>query len=223
MDTSVSVAKHQAFLVMVGTKLRDLHPYSNGRDEGHDPTLRATLEGSHLVLTCQDTFKLKPNLQRNPKTRADIYLPQGSAIQLADDIRRLVGEGEIGQLVPTDPGAARRGSRALPQMSETRMVRHLRFSMVIAGYTIPAGPGRTYCNLQWPDISHTMMSQPSVHLGVKFDVMDDTVNGKRDSALIRYIDGENKAKGTMRLSLSLEHAPSLAATLRHFGSQQPGT
>lgn len=221
MEVMTHSAKRDAYQIAVATKLRDLYPYTNSKDSGHAPGLTAVLHDNNVVLCCRDLFKLKKNKQVSPKTRADIYLPPAAAaLQLADDIRQLVGDGELGQLVLTNPRAVQAGPRALPGMDETRVVRHLRFALKVAGYIIPAGPGSTYITLEWPDKTHTMMSHVSLHLGVKFDKMDNVVKGERDDRLIWSTGRQEVTKGVMYLTFTKEHARNLGTTLRYIANQQ---
>lgn len=53
--------------------------------------MRVRHVGAEIILECTDLFTLKPNVQKSPKNRADIYIPYYSATGLGNDITSIRG------------------------------------------------------------------------------------------------------------------------------------
>lgn len=221
--------KRRAHVVKVPTTTKILFPYSHYADEGHNPLLGATMEEANLVIACEDLFKLKPNVQANPRTRVDIYMPGRAAMELGVDIVEIFGAGNIAELAQVDPEAFRSGPQTLPRIHETRRVRHSGTNMSIAGFRIWGDQGPVYIDRESPNEGHIEMQGPEVHIGIPLQ----HIHGELDLSQIRYVSvperelrvgGEvnpiKKARGILRLSFDQSQARDLAATLLHYGNTQ---
>jgi hypothetical protein len=192
-------------------------------DRGYDPgfVVWAAPDGN-VVIVCDDWFKLKPNKMLKPALRSDIYLQKEAAVGIGAEITALLGSGAVGKLLPVDPEGAHTGSRALPRRGKTREARYIRFEIDIAGYRISAGPGTIFVELEKPNPAHTMMREDEVHLGIKFDPMDqDAVTGELNESLVEVLDDEPRARGSLRITFTPDQARSLAATLQSLGTPVP--
>jgi hypothetical protein len=218
----------RAHVIKVPTTNRSIFPYSHYSDEGHDPMLSVRLEGTQIILTCEDLFKLKPNVQHNPKLRMDIYLPGYSGLNLGNDILALVGGGNIAELTTVDPEDYREGPQTLPLIDEARRVSHSRAVMNIAGYSIEGNAGSVYMDRERPNEGHIEMVGPEIHLGIPLT----RVRGNLDLPQTRTLNvpqkelrvaGETnpirKAPGTLSISFDIDQAQNLAATLIYYGQQ----
>ncbi|HEX8456359.1 MAG TPA: hypothetical protein VF656_03475 [Pyrinomonadaceae bacterium] len=213
-------------VVQAAPSARDFFPYSHYRDQGHNPLLNSTTEGDNLVLVSEDIFKLKPNVQMNPKTRIDIYMPGEAAMGLGVDIVEQFGPGEVAELSQVNPDDFRRGPQRLPLIRGTRSVRHSGTELRIAGCVIGGNSGPIYVEHEAPDRVHVEMEGPEIHIGISLQY----VRGEINQDLVEMVNvpvGElrvgnernpiRKANGVLRVILAPPQARNLAATLIHFG------
>ena len=217
---------HQLHVAKVPTSNPQLFPYSHYADAGHNPQLQVEEIADGIRLVCSDLFKLKPNVQQNPRTRIDLYMPGESAASLGADILAVVGAGNIAELAQVDPEAFRSGPQALPVINEARRVSHSGADVEIAGYLVAGRPGSVYLDQEAPSEGHIEMRGPEVHIGVPLT----EVTGDLDTHRVVRVDvpvgelrvgGERnpntKAEGVIRVAFAEASAADLAATLLHYG------
>lgn len=220
---------HRAHVVEVPTTSLDLFLYSHYADQGHDPQLAVELSGGAVILSCEDVFKLKPNVQAKPRNRIDIYIPGAAALSLGVDIVALVGAGQLAELALVDPEAFRKGQQTLPHIGESRQVTCSSAEVSLAGCQVRGQNCRVFLDRERPHDKHIEMKGPEVHLGIPLaqvaGALDPTQINKVTvpDAELRVVGEHNpvrKAKGRVLVSLPPEQARNLAATLLHYGEQR---
>lgn len=212
-------------MIKVPTTSKELFPYSHFNDMGHNPLFETIFEDDYMEIVVRDLFKLKPNYQRRPRNRVDIYIPHQTAMELGEEIITQYGAGSIAVLNEIDPEQFRSGPQALPKITEARQVHHISAEMTIAGFTVAAGNGLIFMDLEDPAAIHVEMIEQEIHFGIPLS----SVTGSWDPELVskrRVPEGEktvvgepnpiNKANGCLILKLDLENARNLATTLLHY-------
>lgn len=220
--------KHRLHVVKVPTAVKGLFPYSHYADAGHSPTLELQPAPDGIRLLCADVFKLKPNVQRSPRTRIDMYMPGDAAMGLAAELVPLVGRGRVARAAGVDPNDFRAGPQSLPIIAEARQLWCARADVSIAGLVVTGGVGTVYLDRESPNEGHVEMKGPEVHIGVPLRA---GVSGSFDPRLVQRIEvpaeelrvaGERnpvpKAIGIVRIEFDLRQAADLAATLLRYGS-----
>ncbi|MEK3907873.1 hypothetical protein [Oceanobacillus sp. FSL W7-1309] len=213
-------------VIKAPTNNRTVFPYSHYSDEGHNPLISAHIENNHVILTCEDLFKLKPNVQQNPRTRVDIYMPGYAGLELGNDILALVGAGNIAELTTVNPEDFRNGPQTLPLIDEARRVRQHQTMMNIAGCTINGNSGPVYMDRERPNEGHIEMVGPEIHLGIPLSKVNGTIDLAQTREYnvpeteLRIIGESNpvrKAYGRLTISFEIQQAQNLAATLIFYG------
>lgn len=216
-------------VIKVPTNNRNVFPYSHYSDEGHNPLISAQLWNDHVILTCEDLFKLKPNVQQNPRTRVDIYMPGNAGLELGNDLLALVGAGNIAELTSVNPEDFRNGPQTLPLIDEARRVSHRRTEMNIASCTITGNQGPVYMDRERPNEGHIEMVGPEIHLGIplsnvigNIDLTETREYNVPESEL--RVAGERnpirKAYGRLNIMFDIPQAQNLAATLIYYGQHR---
>lgn len=221
---------HRIHVIQIPTTQNSLFPYSHYADQGHDPYLTVFWDSGILYLKCEDLFKLKPNIQRSPRDRIDIYIPHNAAVSLGTEISGYVGTGMLAGDSGTDPERFRRGRQTLPLMDSSKSLYYDTAYVSIAGYTLSQNFGRVFMEPERPNTGHIEMKGPEVHLG--FDLRGCAVTGGKDLSLIQPVSvpaselrapGEHnpveKAMGEVLISFDLENAKKLGSTLLFFGAR----
>lgn len=221
--------KRRLHVIKVPTNNQRIFPYSHYNDVGHDPYIIAQLnDRNDVILTCQDIFKLKPNVQVNPKTRVDIYMPGLTGMELGNDILRLVGVGNIAELSNVNPEDFRKGPQTLPLIDESRSVRHQNTNMNIAGTSISGEFGSVYIDRERPNEGHIEMKGPEIHIGIPllnvFGSIDLNYTSKYNVPVEELrVSGESnpvtKADGVLSITFNKVQAQNLAATLLYYTQQ----
>lgn len=215
-------------VVKVPTIIDNLFPYSHYSDVDHNPMLSVSLLGDQVILTCNDLFKLKPNVQQNRKIRIDIYMPGFAGFELGNDILALVGIGNIAELAPVDPEAFRVGPQTLPLIDETRRVRHQLTEMRIAGCLIQGNPGPIYIDRERPNEGHIEMVGPEIHLGIPLTNVRGTIDitqtrnyhvPENELRVRGEVNPIKKALGSLDIFLNVNEAQNLAATLIYYSQR----
>jgi hypothetical protein len=216
---------HRLHVIKIPTSNKDVFPYSHYADEGHDPKLYIESKEDEIRLVCEDLFKLKPNVQKSPRTRVDIYAPGDAALELATEIIKIFGEGQVAERSEVNPNDYRRGPQTLPLIDESRRIQHNRTIFEIAGITVESNKGAVYIDRERPNEGHIEMRGPEIHIGIPLN----SVKGNLNTELISRVqvpsselrvNGEvnpiNKARGRLRIYFSAIQATLLAATIIHY-------
>ncbi len=221
---------HRIHVIAIPTTQEGLFPYSHYADQGHDPYLTVFCDSGMLYLKCEDLFKLKPNVQRSPRDRIDIYIPYNAAVSLGTEISRYVGTGMLAGDSGTDPEQFRQGVQTLPRIDSSKSLYYDGADVSIAGYALSQNSRRVYIEQERPDMGHIEMKVPEVHLGL--DLRGCAITGRKDPSLVQSVAvpiselrtrGERnpieKAMGEVLISFDFENAKRLGSTLLFFGSE----
>jgi hypothetical protein len=217
-------------VVKVPTTKRNFFPYSHYADDGHNPLMTTRNQNNQLIIECNEIFKLKPNVQAQPKNRIDIYIPHNAALEIGYDIIMMFGPGNIAEIANVNPEAYRVGPQTLPLIDETRTVRYISSDVSVGGFNVSGTNGSIYIDMERPNDGHIEMQGPEVHIGIPLSNV--VFNGILNENLVQYItvpEGEirvageinpiRKANGLIRIVLDQVQARNFAATLIHFGQR----
>ena len=219
--------KHRIHVIKVPTKIKSLFPYSHYNDVHHDPFLSVNSKDGQIELVCEEMFKLKPNVQKAPRNRIDIYIPLEAGVSIATEIEGYTGAGIEAESTTVSPERFRIGEQTLPQIKASKKIDFSNTQVCIAGYTIIQNEGRIFIDSEEPAEGHIEMKGPEIHLGI--DLRNCTVEGNKDMEEIIYEDvpeGElrvgneknpiEKARGIVKIILSEDDAKKLAHTLKSY-------
>lgn len=219
---------HRVHLVKVPTHVKGLFLYSHYSDVGHDPFLEVERTNDGVRLSCSDLFKFKPNVQRSPRTRIDVYIPGSAATGLGADILSIVGRGRVAEVSTVDPEDFRAGPQSLPVITESRRLRHDGARAVVAGLVVASDGGSVFLDQEAPNEGHVEMQGPEVHIGVPLE----GVYGKFEPEAVTRVAvpagelrvaGERnplpKAPGDVEITFTRVAAADLAVTLLHYGQR----
>lgn len=200
-------------------------PYSNWADRDHDPQLAFRSQNGQIVLRSEPLFKLKPNLETKTKNRVDLYLPPGSAQELAADVVSTIGPGGTPNLSGVDPEYFRQGDKQLPEIGDRAIITYESAELAILGYTASGANNRIFVEVESPRPSFGEMDSPALHLGIELTesagAIDDSKVSKVDVPVgeLRTGDEQNpiaRAPGAFEMKLPNSKARSLAASIIDF-------
>ena len=196
--------------------------YSHFNDEGHDPCCVIKCDKYKACLSITDVFKHKPNVQKNPKTRIDIYMPQDTAVKIAKQFKNAYLQGQVIEDSAANPEAARIGSQKLPEILRQVKLPYEAVNAEIAGYIFKGFHGSLYVDSERPVEEFREMQGPEVHIGIQ----NLTQSGKLNPELITEVHvpkdelrvlGEinpiSKSTGHVSLVFSGKSASNFAATI----------
>ncbi|WP_217697353.1 hypothetical protein [Xanthomonas axonopodis] len=146
--------------------------YCHGADDGHYPTLSASVSGNFVAVSTQDDllFKVKRNPQR--KDRVDIYMSVQAANALGQEILALTGRVSPSAWPASNarPHDAARGRMALPDILSSHFGRAL---VARARTNSGVSMSKTNCyvniDVETPHSTHIKMIGKEVHIGVALD------------------------------------------------------
>ena len=216
---------YRLHFVKFPTPNKDVFPYTHFADLGHNPNIYIEKMSNSILLICQDIFKLKPNVQKSPRTRVDVYMPSESAFEIGKEIVAFLGEGKVAEKAVSNPDDFRRGPQTLPLIDESRTIQHAGTFFEIAGVLIGGEKGSVYIDRERPNEGHIEMRGAEVHIGIPLTFLRVTLNRE---AIKRVevprselrVGGEsnpiNKADGVLRINFLPSEAKKLSATLIHY-------
>lgn len=214
-------------IIKMPTNTGELFPYSHYNDKNHDPYLVVDKEDDKLVMICEDSFKLKPNVQRKKLTRVDIYIPKYAALQLGDDIKEYFGEGIMADNNSINPENYRIGEQTLPIIMDSKQIKYCNARFDIAGFTVEGVNKNIYIDLENPNMGHREMIEQEIHLGIPLEKVNGILNNEMvwketvPNSEIRVrgeVNPVKKANGVFKIKLDRNEAKKLATTLIHYAN-----
>lgn len=212
-------------VIKVPTTHKRLFPYSHFSDEYHSPFFSITSTDDYLSLEVRELFKLKPNNQKQPRNRVDIYMPVSTALSIGEQIITKYGPGQLAELNSINPENFRAGPQTLPVINEARTVKYLDVQFNIVGISLEGKNGRIYVDDEAPAEEHVEMKGKEIHFGIQLQ----TITGNIDNRFLLLrkvpdtetkVEGERdpifKAIGYFKVTIDIENARNLASTLIHY-------
>ncbi|MBD8154078.1 hypothetical protein [Pantoea agglomerans] len=155
-------------VVKVPSTEADFFPYSHFADEhSAGPILElfmSAFEGGYLRIS--GLAKLKPNFQKVPKLRLDIYGPHHGLIAIAECIERVVGKGNAHKHTLVNPENSRKGPQTLPDIEQQYEVVIDRVEGKCHKYVF-FGADRMFFDHEFPKSDHVEMKGKEFHFGIR--------------------------------------------------------
>jgi len=215
-------------LAKVPSVNRSFFPYCHFNDrDSSGPYLDVLFDkiSRNVQLLIYGDAKLKPNIQKSPRNRIDIYMSVDTAATISQSLKKLCHESKtLGQALSetnVDPEASRAGPQTLPQIEKQYKATVSNIHGTCGGYSFSKAT-TIYLDHEKPDTNHVEMVGEERHLGIPFYQL----SGEEDTNLISLRDvpeselrvqGErNPVKFTklnISIIMSLEQACNFAETI----------
>ncbi|MDO0839076.1 hypothetical protein NHH63_15040 [Xanthomonas campestris pv. campestris] len=143
--------------------------YCHGADDGHYPSLSASVSGNYIAVSTQDDllFKVKKNPQK--KDRVDIYMSVQAANALGQEILALTGmiSPKPWSASNANPQAAAGGRMMLPGILSAYNSKAV-LAKAITESGVSMSKSNCYVNIdeEMPHSTHIKMKGKEVHIGV---------------------------------------------------------
>lgn len=231
------MAKYRIHVIKVPTGVKkdnetdegdEFFPYSHYNDFNHDPNFIPIIYKNFFILKCEDNFKLKPNVQKKPRNRVDIYMPIISAIEISQFIISNFGHGNVAGSSLINPEDYRSGDQTLPIINGSKMLKNIMCKVNIGGYTMKNKNATMFIDDEEPNEGHIEMQGQELHLGILMPYP----SGKLDNSKIfrenvpyseLRVHGENnpikKSKGSVELIFTDKVSKNFASTLLEMFSE----
>lgn len=156
-------------VVKVPSQDETFFPYLHFADaESAGPMLELLINDTktEVFIRVAGAAKLKPNVQKNPKLRIDVYGPHTTALRLATAIKaNLVGTGTVLVTTSENPEKSRIGPQTLPLIDKKYKVPLAGATGSCSGFFFSEAKC-LYFDHERPNDGHVEMAGPEMHIGV---------------------------------------------------------